>query len=148
MTLYNIPNYTPVTYSIKDIETALLNAGFPASSVITMTAIAGAESSWSNAIQKGQPYSTTGWGAWQITPGDSVPLVGTDLELLDLEVNAKAAFDKWLHQGYEAWTTYNNDVYMKYLHYIPSVPPVADVIDATAFPIKLVKGSDDGDKCD
>jgi len=59
-----------------------------------MTAIAGAESSYSNAIQKEQPYATTGWGTWQITPGNSVPSIAVDLALLDLVTNARAALVK------------------------------------------------------
>lgn len=114
MNLYVIPPYTHAYFSKTEISSALSLAGFPANVIPIMVAIAGAESSYSNAIQRGQPYATTGWGTWQITPGNSVPQVGVDLQLLSLEVNARAAFVKWRHQGLEAWSTYNNGVYRRY----------------------------------
>lgn len=117
MTLYVIPEYKHQYFSHGQISQALLAAGFPASVIPTMVAIAGAESSFSNAIQKGQPYKTTGWGTFQITPGNSVPSVGVDLQLLDLRLNARAAWYKYhtLGQGLHAWSTYTNGVYRKYL---------------------------------
>jgi Lysozyme like domain len=111
---YVIPFYTHAYFSKSEISAALRLAGFPVNTIDTMVAIAGAESSYSNAIQMGQPYATTGWGTWQITPGNSVPSVGVDLQLLPLEVNARAAFVKWARQGLEAWSTYNNGVYRRY----------------------------------
>lgn len=115
MSLYVIPPYHKQFFTKDHIRSALLQAGWPEGSIVTMIAIAGAESSYSNAIQKGQPYATTGWGTWQITPGDSVPSVATDLGLLDLVTNARAALVKWRRQGYRAWSTYNNGVYKRYL---------------------------------
>jgi hypothetical protein len=112
---YTIPPYHRVFYARGDIENAIRNAGFPAGLIATMTAIAYAESSGSNAIQKYQPYATTGWGCWQITPGNSVPSVGIDLALLDLHANARAAFVKWHSQGLHAWSTYTSGIYRKYL---------------------------------
>lgn len=81
-----------------------------------MDAIAGAESSWlQNVVQQGQPYCLTGWGTWQITPGDSVPTVGVNQALLPIGINARAAFVKFKSQGLGAWTTWRNGVYKKYL---------------------------------
>lgn len=115
MANYVIPPYHRVFFTKESIGQALLTAGWPPECITTMTAIAGAESSYSNAIQQGEPYATTGWGTWQITPGDSVPSVGVDLALLDLVTNARAALVKWRSQGYRAWTTYTNGVYRRYL---------------------------------
>ena len=102
------------TYTVHEIYNALIAAGFPhtpedGTVCRTMDAIAGAESSWEkNCVQQGQPYRLTGWGTWQITPGDEIPSVGVDHALLDLNTNAKAAYYLWCRRGYEPWTTYNN----------------------------------------
>jgi hypothetical protein len=111
---YVIPPYHRISYGRDVVRSAATAAGFSAHLDI-MVAIAGAESSWSNAIQLDQPYATTGWGTWQITPGNSVPSVGVDLALLDVYANARAARWKFDHQGLHAWTTYTNGVYRKYL---------------------------------
>jgi hypothetical protein len=105
-----------IAYTQSQIYTALKDAGFPQDTWHTMDAIAGAESSWlPDVIQAGQPYSTTGWGTWQITPGNSVPCIGIDHALLPLEANARAAWCKYTRQGYEAWSTWGSGVYRKYL---------------------------------
>jgi hypothetical protein len=114
MSNYVIPPYHRISYGRDLVRGAAAAAGFDAH-LDTMVAIAGAESSWSNAIQLGQPYATTGWGCWQITPGNSVPSVAVDLGLLDLYANARAARVKFDTQGLRAWTTYTNGVYRKYL---------------------------------
>lgn len=117
MTNYAIPNYTRVYYSDSQIINALNKAGFPSSVVDTMRCICYAESSGSNAIQENQPYSTTGWGGWQITPGNSVPSVGTDMQLLDIYANARAAKVKYDSQGLKAWVTWQTGAYKKYETY-------------------------------
>jgi hypothetical protein len=82
----------------------------------TMAAIAMAESGGDpNSVQKNQPYATTGWGLWQITPGNSVPSIGTDQQLLDPLTNAKAAVAKEKSQGLGAWTTYTSGAYKQFL---------------------------------
>ena len=115
MNNYVIPPYHRQFFTKDQIRQALEDAGWPPETWATMTAIAGAESSYSNAIQKEQPYATTGWGTWQITPGNSVPSIAVDLALLDLVTNARAALVKWRTQGYRAWTTWSNGVYRRYL---------------------------------
>jgi len=68
------------------------------------------------AVQAGQPYSTTGWGLWQITPGNSVPSAGTDNQLLVPLNNAKAAVAKYRAAGgFSPWVTYTNGSYAQYL---------------------------------
>ena len=115
--LYTIPAYTLELYTDDQIVTALQAADFPASVINTLRCIAYAESSGSNAIQKGQPYSTTGWGCWQITPGDSVPSVGIDMQLFELNANARAAKVKYDTQGLNAWTTYTSGLYKQWENY-------------------------------
>lgn len=117
MSVFTLPAYTLVTYDDDEIVAAALAAGFPENLLDTMRCIAYAESSGTNAIQKGQPYATTGWGTWQITPGDSVPSVGIDTHLLDINVNARAAEVKWKAQGLHAWTTYTNGLYRQWENY-------------------------------
>ena len=68
-----------------------------------------------SAVQKGQPYNLTGWGAWQITPGDSEPQCGVDQQLLDLMANACAMAATLKSQGLRAWTTFDKGVYKPYL---------------------------------
>jgi hypothetical protein len=103
-------------YTQTEIYAVLSEVGFPRSIWQIMDAIAGAESSWlRNVIQQGQPYAATGWGTWQITPGNSVPTVGVDCALLSLVTNARAALVKWQQQGLHAWSTYNSGKYQEYL---------------------------------
>lgn len=114
-TVPHLPAKGPA-YTRSEIWDALSEVGFPRSIWQIMDAIAGAESSWlRDVIQQDQPYATTGWGTWQITPGNSVPGVATDLALLPLATNARAALVKWQKQGLHAWSTYNSGAYQKYL---------------------------------
>lgn len=68
-----------------------------------------------SAVQQGQPYATTGWGAWQVTPGDSEPQCGIDRALLNLAANACAMAAKLKAQGLAAWTTYRQGLYLPYI---------------------------------
>ncbi|MBO0805256.1 MAG: hypothetical protein J2P25_19530 [Nocardiopsaceae bacterium] len=95
-------------------------AGGPSSVAETAEAITGAESSFEpGIIQAGQPYSTTGWGLWQITPGDSVPgTFGEDYQLLDPWNNAEGAVNKYdAAGGFSPWTTYDDGAYKNYVKY-------------------------------
>lgn len=94
-------------HSPTEVAQAWVNAGGPSGGTAAiMVAIGTAESGLCDVRQEGQPYGLTGWGVWQITPGDSVPECGTDEALLDLATNACAAVKKYNSQGFEAWTTY------------------------------------------
>jgi hypothetical protein len=104
-----------VAYSFAQLEQFAIQGGFPASLAPTMAAIAMAESSGNNVVQQGQPYGTTGWGLWQITPGNSVPQFGTDQALLNPVANAQAAHQKWVGQGLGAWTTYTSGAYKQFM---------------------------------
>jgi hypothetical protein len=92
-------------------------AGGPSSVAETAEAITGAESSFEpGIIQAGQPYSTTGWGLWQITPGNSVPAYGEDYQLLDPWNNAEAAVAKFdAAGGFSPWTTFDDGAYEGFL---------------------------------
>ncbi|HEV3380669.1 MAG TPA: hypothetical protein VG142_06785 [Trebonia sp.] len=92
-------------------------AGGPSSVAETAEAVTGAEASFEpGIIQPGEPYSTTGWGLWQITPGDSVPAYGEDYQLLDPWNNAEAAVSKYdAAGGLTPWTTYVDGAYENYL---------------------------------
>ena len=104
-----------MAYSFAQLEAFAIQGGFPSSLAPTMAAIALAESSGINQVQQGQPYSTTGWGLWQITPGNSVPSVGTDQALLNPVANAQAAYAKYKAQGLGAWTTYTSNRYLAFM---------------------------------
>jgi hypothetical protein len=68
-------------------------------------------------VQAGEPYATTGWGLWQITPGNSEPQVATDAGLLTGPTNARAAVAKYEQAGnsFRPWTTYVDGLYIPYL---------------------------------
>jgi hypothetical protein len=104
-------------------------AGGPSSVAETAEAITGAEASFDpGIIQPDEGYSTTGWGLWQITPGDSVPAYGEDYQLLDPWNNAEAAVDKYdAAGGFDPWTTYVDGAYESYLQYAST--PNTDLTD-------------------
>ena len=97
------------------LESLWTSAGGPANVAVIMAAIAMAESGGRNVIQQGQPYGTTGWGLWQITPGNSEPKFGVDQALLVPINNARAAVAKYQSQGLGAWTTYTSGAYKQFL---------------------------------
>jgi hypothetical protein len=100
----------------SSIERLWIAAGGPPALAHIMAAIADHESGGEPGIvQQGQPYSTTGWGLWQITPGNSEPQVGTDNALLNGLTNARAAVAKYHTQGLGAWTTYADGAYKSFM---------------------------------
>jgi hypothetical protein len=122
--------------AFAQIEGFWVAAGGPSSqaALAATIAITGAESSYlPGIIQQGQPYATTGWGLWQITPGNSESQFGQDYQLLDPWNNAEAAVAKYRDAGstFRPWSTYNDGAYLKYL---PSNPPApAAVTDPGQF---------------
>jgi hypothetical protein len=92
-------------------------AGGPSSVAETAEAITGAEAAFEpGIIQPAQPYGTTGWGLWQITPGNSVPAYGQDFQLLDPWNNAEAAVAKFdAAGGFSPWTTFDDGAYEAFL---------------------------------
>lgn len=68
------------------------------------------------AVQAGQPYATTGWGLWQITPGDSEPQFGIDQAMLNPLNNARAALAKYDGAGgFSPWTTWEHGLNVPYI---------------------------------
>lgn len=93
-------------------------AGGPRGVADIAQAITGAESGRRpGAVQQGQPYATTGWGLWQITPGNSEPQFGINAALLTPINNARAAVAKYHGAGsrFTPWTTYNDGAYARWL---------------------------------
>jgi hypothetical protein len=103
--------------SFDQVAALALAGGFPPGPAVIATAITTCESSRvQSAIQPDQPYDTTGWGLWQITPGDSEPQFGINNALLDGLNNARAAYAKYTGAGgFSPWTTYTNGCYSQYL---------------------------------
>jgi len=72
-------------------------------------------------IQAGNDYANTGWGLWQITPGDELGVTygvseyGSDYQLLDPWNNAESAVYLYDGRGFEPWTTYDNGAYEQWL---------------------------------
>lgn len=126
-----------MAYTYAQLEGYWINAGGPANVAPIAAAIALAESSGDNVIQQGEPYSTTGWGLWQITPGNSEPTIGVDNALLDPSVNAKAAVAKYQAAGdsFAPWTTYTSGRYVGELQ-----QGVAPDLSAASTPATLTSG--------
>lgn len=96
-------------------------AGWPAQDIPPAVAITFPESDGNDqSVQQGEPYADTGWGLWQITPGDSEPQIGTDSALLNPVTNARAALAKFEGAGdsFTPWTTYTGG---EYAAYVPTV---------------------------
>ncbi len=103
--------------SPAQVEGVWIAAGGPANVAPTAAAIADAESTdIPSNIQQGQPYGTTGWGLWQITPGNSEPQFGVDQALLVPINNARAAVAKYTAaNGFSPWTTYTSGAYLQHM---------------------------------
>src|SRR5208282_1020414 len=112
--------------SLGQVAGLWVAAGGPGGDSATIAAyIAQAESGLNpGAVQRGQPYSTTGWGLWQITPGDSESQVGVDFELLDPYTNALAAVAKYRSAG--GWSPWRSDpAWARYVEDGEPVPALA-----------------------
>jgi hypothetical protein len=122
------------TLGYAQIEGFWVDAGGPPGSDGSYTypqvaaAITFCESSYEpGIIQPGEPYSTTGWGLWQITPGNSVAQYGTDYQILDPWNNAEAAVYKYdAAGGFSPWTTYVDGCYASHLQTTGADKLVAD----------------------
>jgi len=103
--------------SWEQVAALAIKGGFPPGPAVIATAITEPESARiQNNVQQGQPYATTGWGLWQITPGDSEPQFGIDNAMLDGLNNARAAVAKWRGAGgFSPWTTYENGLEDPYI---------------------------------
>lgn len=85
------------------------SVGFSGQDLVIAVAITQPESGGCPSIvQQGEPWADTGWGLWQITPGDS--------SLLDPQANATAAYAKYRAAGgFTPWTTYTDGAYRTYM---------------------------------
>lgn len=103
--------------SWDEVAAVALKAGWPPGPAAVATAITEPESGRNATIvQAGQPYATTGWGLWQITPGNSVPQFGIDQQLLNPLNNAKAGHWKWQQAGgFSPWTTFAGGLELQFL---------------------------------
>lgn len=104
--------------SAAQIYTVAVWAGFPPGDAVVATAITQPEAGANaDAIQRGEPYATTGWGLWQITPGNSVPQVAIDYGLLDPRNNARAAYAKYVgsRRTFRPWTTWTSGKYLAWM---------------------------------
>lgn len=137
--------------SFDQVAAVALAAGFPPGAAAIAVAVTGPESARnSGAIQQGEPYDQTGWGLWQITPGNSVPRYGIDRALLVPLNNGRAAHYKWAQAGgFYPWTTYEDRAYLSDLG--PAEAAVARVshlsrakIDALAKAAKAGQGTGPG----
>ncbi len=105
--------------SLRQIEDWWMGAGGPGGIYAHIAAaITGAESGFNpRIVQAGQPYATTGWGLWQITPGNSEPQAGINAALLTGPTNAIAAVAKFQQAGnsFTPWTTYISGAYRAFM---------------------------------
>lgn len=95
--------------SAAQVASVAYSAGWRGADLTIAVAITMPESGAdTTAVQQGQPAATTGWGLWQITPGNS--------GLLDAMANAKAAFAKYqAAHGFTPWTTFVGGQYLAWM---------------------------------
>lgn len=103
-------------YSNLQMAAALRQHGVNAHDAVFLVATAHPESGGCGVMQPGQPYSTTGWGPWQITPGNSEPQCGINGQLFGLEAAACAAAAKLRSQGLSAWTTITHGLELPFMN--------------------------------
>jgi hypothetical protein len=116
-------------YNYGQLEQLWINAGGPTAMAPLMAAIALAESAGrSDAENPNDNNGTqTSWGLWQISNGTHNQPVPN---ILDPNINARAAVQKWKDQGLGAWGTYTSGAYLQFLH--GNVPAEANLPPASA----------------
>lgn len=103
-------------WSDMQLAAALRAQGVSAGSAAILVAVSHPESGGCGVMQQGQPYSTTGWGPWQITPGNSESQCGSNGELnSSLTASACAAAAKLRGGGLNQWTTFTSGKYVPFL---------------------------------
>lgn len=103
--------------SWEQVAAVAIHGGFPPGPAVIAVSITEPESARiADNVQQGQPYATTGWGLWQITPGDSEPQFGVKQAMLDPLNNARAAVAKWRGAGgFSPWTTWSGQLNVPYI---------------------------------
>lgn len=111
----------------EQVAAVALKVGWTPGEAVIATAITGQESSrYPQIIQAGQPYATTGWGLWQITPGDSAPAFGINYALLNPLNNGKAA--KWKFDQAHGWSPWYADLFGRYQVFLPEAEPAVAAV--------------------
>lgn len=122
-----------------EVAQHLVDAGFTGWQVVTMTAIAGAESAYDphavhvvDSNPEAKAYRSIDMGLFQINDfwweqalrdADILkPGLPASVQLLDPAINARAARFVWVesgdgdpHEGYEAWTTWREDLHLPFM---------------------------------
>ena len=114
--------------SWEQVAAVALQVGWNPPEAVIATSITGPESNrYPAVVQAGQPYATTGWGLWQITPGDSVPQFGINDAMLNPVNNGHAARWKWADAGgWTPWTTWTHGLN------VPDIPAATAAVAAVA----------------
>lgn len=115
----SIPN--PVNGQALVAAKAAAAAGFGGDLLITMVAIAGAESGWNPGAHNPVPPDDS-YGLWQINMlGGMGPErrrlfgISSNSQLFDPATNARAAMIIYKQQGLRAWSTYSHGSYKRHL---------------------------------
>jgi hypothetical protein len=123
-----------------NIAALAAGAGFSGADLDTAVAIAMAESGGNpneyNAetmAPGGTPPGKGSYGLWQIYLKKHPEFDSPNINLLDPQTNAHAAFDVYSREGFHAWTTYNTGVYTSFLPQPANVPLTLDA--STGLPI-------------
>lgn len=117
--------------SWEQVAAVALHVGWNEEEAVTATSITMPEAGRNSTIvQAGQPYATTGWGLWQITPGNSVPRYGINDALLNPVNNGLAAHWKFTAAG--GWSPWTTDVNRLNVPWLPDAAAgVAAVLKLT-----------------
>lgn len=110
-----------MNYTLAQLESLAMSAGFSATDAVTAAAVALAESS-GNPAAVGDGGNSI--GLWQIYLPAHPEFSGEDLT--DPQTNANAAFSVWQAAGgsFSPWTTYGSGAYLTYVP-APSFTPAA-----------------------
>src|SRR5258708_2932857 len=113
--------------SWAQVAALTLAGGFPPGDAVIAVSITEPESARiQDNVQQGQPYASTGWGLWQITPGNSEPQFGIDDAMLNGLNNARAAHAKFKGAGgFTPWTTWTHGLNNPYM---PAAKAAVEVV--------------------
>jgi hypothetical protein len=108
--------YGPSVPSNVYIKTALINAGATPEQATTLTAISGAESGFGKSpVSKPNTNGSRDYGVFQVNDHAWPQFGGARVAGLPLDQQAAIAVHIWNTQGPQAWTTYKDGAYKKFL---------------------------------
>jgi hypothetical protein len=108
--------YGPSVPANVHIKTALINAGATPEQATTLTAISGAESGFGKSpVSKPNTNGSRDYGVFQVNDHAWPQFGGAKVASLPLDQQAAIAVHIWNTQGPQAWTTYKDGAYKKYL---------------------------------